>query len=77
MPTVINENGYRLFFYSNENKEPTHIHIEKGNCISKIWVDSMEIADVLNYKAQEIKKAIQLASKHKSLIIKKWNEHFQ
>jgi hypothetical protein len=26
MPTVLLLNGFRFFFYSNENNEPVHIH---------------------------------------------------
>ena len=36
MPTLLNEKGFRLFFYSNENNEPCHIHIEKGDAEGKI-----------------------------------------
>jgi Domain of unknown function (DUF4160) len=30
MPTILRINGYRFFFYSNENDEPAHVHVEKG-----------------------------------------------
>ncbi|WP_339864042.1 DUF4160 domain-containing protein [uncultured Algoriphagus sp.] len=29
MPTVLRENGYRFFFYSNEHL-PKHTHVEKS-----------------------------------------------
>lgn len=35
MPTVLVLDGYRLFFYSNENDEPAHIHVEEGEAIGK------------------------------------------
>jgi hypothetical protein len=35
MPTVLNINGYRLFFFSNEKNEPIHIHIEKAENYAK------------------------------------------
>ena len=28
MPTVLRSNGIRFFFYSSENNEPPHIHVE-------------------------------------------------
>lgn len=77
MPNVVTEDGYRLFFYSNENDEPIHVHVEKGSCAIKIWVDDLEVADHYNCKQKEVKKAIQLAEKYKALILKKWHEHFQ
>jgi hypothetical protein len=30
MPTVLFIDGWRLFFYSNEGKEPIHIHAGKA-----------------------------------------------
>jgi hypothetical protein len=30
MPTVLRVGRYRFFFFSNENKEPPHIHIKAG-----------------------------------------------
>lgn len=39
MPTVLLVNGFRFFFYSNENNEPAHVHVTKGNANSKIWLE--------------------------------------
>jgi hypothetical protein len=36
MPTVLIEQGFRFFFWSNENDEPMHIHVEKGGAEGKI-----------------------------------------
>ncbi len=40
MPTVLLINGWRFFFYSNENNEPIHIHVQKGEKECKYWLDS-------------------------------------
>ncbi|MFC7524157.1 DUF4160 domain-containing protein [Parapedobacter sp. GCM10030251] len=29
MPTLLNESGFRFFFYSPEGNEPAHIHIKR------------------------------------------------
>jgi hypothetical protein len=39
MPTVLLINGFRFFFYSNENNEPAHIHVTKANADGKIWLE--------------------------------------
>lgn len=31
MPTVMLLNGWRFFFYANENDEPPHIHCKEGD----------------------------------------------
>jgi Domain of unknown function (DUF4160) len=39
MPTILRTNGFRFFFYSNENDEPAHVHVEKGNAEGKTWLE--------------------------------------
>ena len=34
MPTLLNEDGFRFFFYANEH-EPKHIHVIKGDGFAK------------------------------------------
>jgi hypothetical protein len=52
MPTVLYIFGWRLFFYSNENAEPIHIHAEKGDMECKYWiiVDEVEIREEFSFK---------------------------
>ncbi len=40
MPTILVEEGFRFFFYSNEGspREPVHIHVEKGDAEAKFWL---------------------------------------
>jgi hypothetical protein len=35
MPTVLRLQGFRFFFYSNENDEPMHVHVEKAEAVEK------------------------------------------
>ena len=77
MPTVIIINGFRLYFYSNENDEPIHVHIEKGNGSGKWWVDpDLEEEYAYGFTARERKQISKIVEENRDLIIKKWNEHF-
>ena len=80
MPTALYIFGWRLFFYSNENLEPIHIHAEKGDMECKFWllVDEVEIREEFSYNLtpaakREIKKIIY---QHFDLILDSWNTHF-
>ena len=42
MPTILEILGWRLFFYSNENDEPIHIHARKAGMECKYWIDIKE-----------------------------------
>ncbi len=51
MPTVLMKNGWRLFFYTNERKEPPHIHARKGDMECKYWLnaDQFDIEQAYSY----------------------------
>ena len=38
MPTILMLNGWRFFFYANENNEPPHVHCKKGSQEAKFWL---------------------------------------
>lgn len=41
MPSVFTVSGYKVFFWSNENGEPIHVHIAKGKPTpnaAKVWI---------------------------------------
>jgi hypothetical protein len=35
MPTLLNLEGFRFFFYSDERNEPVHVHVEKGDGVAE------------------------------------------
>lgn len=43
LPSLFQIGGYKVFFWSNENNEPIHVHVGKGKPSSnatKIWITS-------------------------------------
>ena len=81
MPTVLFILGWRLYFYANENKEPIHIHGEKGDMECKYWilVDEMDIKEEYSYNMspkdkREIRKII---FQNFDLLIDAWNIFFK
>lgn len=65
VPTILTILGWRLFFYSNENNEPPHVHARKGDMECKFWLNSndFEIEEAFSYNLtpaanREIKKII-------------------
>lgn len=49
MPTVLYIRGWRLFFYANENKEPPHIHVRKGDVECKYGLHANTFDIVASY----------------------------
>ena len=54
MPTVLRIKGFRFFFYSNENDEPPHIHVENAENTAKIWLLPVEMANSYGFSGKEI-----------------------
>ena len=47
-PKAIKPNieGYAFYFFSNENNEPAHVHVRKGDGLVKYWLEpSVALAD--------------------------------
>ena len=44
MPTVLRVDAYRFYFYSDEGKEPPHIHIATPDGECKFWLDPVRLA---------------------------------
>ena len=44
MPTILRSGALRFFFYSLENAEPLHVHVESGDAAAKSWLEPVELA---------------------------------
>ena len=77
MPTILEVNGYKVFFYSNENNEPLHVHVTKGGGAAKWWLEP-NIGEEYSYgfTPRERKKIGVIVRENSELIKQKWNEYF-
>jgi hypothetical protein len=76
MPVVLYINGFRFFFYSNENDEPVHIHVEKAEDAAKFWLNPIKLEYNFGFTSRELKQIEILVEKNRLLFIQKWNEYF-
>ncbi len=78
MPTILKILGWRLFFYSNENKEPIHIHARKGNMECKYWLDvkSFDIDEAYSFglKVKDTREIRRIIFDHFDYIAKQWDK---
>jgi len=54
MPTVLRIDGYRFFFYSNENNEPRYIHVQRERILAKFWLHPVALASSTGFPASEL-----------------------
>jgi len=72
LPTLLNQNGFKFFFYANEH-EPKHIHVMKNEGFAKIELDNLIV--VQNYlKPKDLKMALEIINENQNNFIRIWNE---
>jgi len=76
MPTILKFGPFRFFFYSNENTEPAHIHIQRDNMLAKFWLKPVALASSTRFTPKELRKIELLVIKNKEIFLEAWNEHF-
>jgi hypothetical protein len=76
MPTVLNLGEYRFYFYSRENSEPPHIHVERGERLAKYWLEPIELASWQRFRPHELTAIRALVVEHRERFLKAWHDHF-
>lgn len=77
MPTVLTVQGFRFFFYSNENEEPMHVHVEKAEAAGKIWLEpEIKLAYMYDFSAREQRLIMEIVQTNIASLKYKWNEYF-
>jgi hypothetical protein len=77
MPTILVVRGFRFYFFSNENHEPIHVHVEKADAAAKWWMNPITEEYSYGFSPKERKEIGKLIVEHGTLIKDKWNEHFK
>jgi len=76
MPTVLRVGRYRFYFFSNENNEPPHIHVQAGGDQAKFWLNPIELASNYGFRAHELNEIEKIIQEHEKELMEAWNEHF-
>lgn len=76
MPTVFRSGGFRFFFYSSDQPEPTHIHVEQSGRTAKIWLRPIRLASSHGFSRTELGKLVDIVTTNQDLLLEGWNEFF-
>lgn len=83
MPSLFKIGGYTVFFWSNENGEPIHVHVIKGKPSpnsTKIWITSTGGCILANNNSRisqnELNDLMEVIQAQFFMICSKWKEHF-
>ena len=75
MPTVLREQGFEFFFYSNERNEPAHIHVWSQGGVAKFWLRPVALAASRGLRNHELSELQRIVVRNVDLFEGKWNEH--
>ncbi len=65
-----------MLFYSLENNEPPHIHIEQGDSVAKYWLTPVLLAMNNGFRSHELTKLRALVLEHREFFLEAWNGYF-
>jgi nucleoside-diphosphate-sugar epimerase len=74
MPTVKIIGRHRFFFFSKENNEPPHIHVESAENAAKFWLSPIELVWAVGYNSKELRQVRELVEENVSFFLEKWYE---
>lgn len=83
LPSLFTVSGYKVFFWSNENGEPIHVHISKGKPsahATKIWLTKAGGCIIANngsnISLNELNELLDIISAQYFMICAEWKKHF-
>jgi len=77
MPTVLRLGAHRFFFFSREDHEPPHIHVETGENAAKFWLSPVTLDWAVGYNSKELTRLRRLVEQHADFFLEKWYDHLK
>jgi hypothetical protein len=76
MPTVLEIEGFRFFFYSADRNEPPHIHIRKAGKEAKFWLNPIRLVYLGRFKQNDLRRMIEILEEKQEFILERWHGQF-
>jgi hypothetical protein len=76
MPAVLRDGPYRFYFWSRENNEPPHVHVQRERFEAKFWLQPVELSGNWRFPRHELRLIERLVERHRDLLLERWHEHF-
>lgn len=77
MPTILRLNGFRFFFYSNENEEEPHIHVEKSGGVAKLaTLGKVRLLWIRGFNEPEAARILKITELYQNEFLNAWYVYF-
>jgi hypothetical protein len=74
-PTVLRSGPYRLFFFSNEGDEPTHVHVHREHMLAKFWLAPVRLARSTGFSPTELRRIQAIVTQDSAALLEAWHEY--
>ena len=68
--------SYRFNFYSDEGREPVHIHVETPDGECKFWLDPIRLAGNKGVSPEVIRKIERIVFEYSTFLEEEFYEYF-
>jgi len=76
MPTIARVGPYRVYFYSHDVAEPSHVHVDRDEKTAKFWLTPVALARNIGFRPRELRDVHRMVYERASEFVKAWNEEF-
>ncbi|HET6512849.1 MAG TPA: DUF4160 domain-containing protein [Candidatus Kapabacteria bacterium] len=77
MPTILRNRGFRFFFYSSENGEPPHIHVEKDEAEAKYWLLPVSEVFADGFTKAQLRFIRETITENRDLFVNSYHAYFK
>ena len=77
MPTAARVGPYRLYFYSADQSEPAHVHVERDAVTAKFWLNPLELAWNHGFGPPELRRIRGIISGRRTVLLETWRGYFR
>jgi hypothetical protein len=75
MPTVLRVGPYRFSFFSNEGREPPHVHVHAAERQAKFWLERVILTWNYGFNSSELSRIRGIIEEHRAELLEAWHEH--
>lgn len=76
MPTILREGPYRVYFYSHEGSEPSHVHVDRENMSAKFWLEPVSLARNVGFNPKELRRIQVMVMENRIKFKEAWHGYF-
>jgi hypothetical protein len=76
VPTVFRSGPYRFYFYSHEQREPAHVHVDRDAYTAKFWIKPVSLAFSVGFPPHELGRLTRLVWSHEQELYDAWRDFF-